>query len=167
MFGWLGEPEEFADPRYDSISARVADGARLNELIIDLFAQQKGADLVEEAARRGVPLAQVLTLGQAITSEHFTTAGTVVETELAPGLIATVPVGCIDIDGRRDQIRHPAPALGQGSADVAPPPPSAALSTSTSTALPFEGLRSEEHTSELQTLMRTSYAALCLKQQTK
>src|SRR3546814_16888139 len=107
MFGWLGEPEEFADPRYDSISARVADGARLNELIIDLFAQQKGADLVEEAARRGVPLAQVLTLGQAITSEHFPTEGQVVETELAPGLIPTIPVGYTDIPRRPPQNQHP------------------------------------------------------------
>src|SRR3546814_5317169 len=28
---------------------------------------------------------------------------------------------------------------------------------------PFDGIRSEEHTSELQSLMRTSYAVFCLK----
>src|SRR3546814_10603877 len=32
--------------------------------------------------------------------------------------------------------------------------------------LPIAGRRSEEHTSELQSLMRTSYAAFCLKKKT-
>src|SRR3546814_2246093 len=32
---------------------------------------------------------------------------------------------------------------------------------------PVERLRSEEHTSELQSLMRTSYAVFCLKKKTK
>src|SRR3546814_2352058 len=41
---------------------------------------------------------------------------------------------------------------------------------STSDALPYVGrtvLRSEEHTSEHQSLMRTSYAVFCLKKQTQ
>src|SRR3546814_6473970 len=33
--------------------------------------------------------------------------------------------------------------------------------------LAFEGIRSEEHTSELQSLMRISYAVFCLKKKTK
>src|SRR3546814_3962730 len=33
--------------------------------------------------------------------------------------------------------------------------------------LPHEALRSEEHTSELQSLMRISYAVFCLKKKTK
>src|SRR3546814_1768255 len=33
-------------------------------------------------------------------------------------------------------------------------------------SLPREGMRSEEHTSELQSLMRTSYAVFCLKKKT-
>src|SRR3546814_3343813 len=32
---------------------------------------------------------------------------------------------------------------------------------------PFGGIRSEEHTSELQSLMRTSYAVFCLKKKTR
>src|SRR3546814_3078546 len=31
----------------------------------------------------------------------------------------------------------------------------------------FDGMRSEEHTSELQSLMRNSYAVFCLKKKTK
>src|SRR3546814_4562380 len=35
----------------------------------------------------------------------------------------------------------------------------------TATSLPHQGNRSEEHTSELQSLMRISYAVFCLKKQ--
>lgn len=109
MFEWLGSPEEFADPKYDSIVARVQAADRLDPLISALFAATPGADLVEEAARRGVPLAQVLTLGEALATEHFTQAGTVQEVELAPGLRTALPVGCVVLDGHRHGFRTPAP----------------------------------------------------------
>lgn len=110
MFAWLGSPEEFADPSYDSISARVAAADRLEPMIAALFAASSGEALVEEAARRGVPLAQVLTLGEALASEHFTAAGTAAEVELSPGLRSSVPVGCVEVDGRRHGLRAPAAA---------------------------------------------------------
>src|SRR3546814_1952116 len=45
------------------------------------------------------------------------------------------------------------------------PPARASTAPSTSpAACSFESSRSEEHTSELQSLMRTSYAVFCLKQ---
>src|SRR3546814_7390351 len=40
------------------------------------------------------------------------------------------------------------------------------MTASTSTLMPEETIRSEEHTSELQSLMRTSYAVFCLKKKT-
>ncbi|WP_435769023.1 CoA transferase [Nocardioides sp. SYSU DS0651] len=116
MFGWLGEPEEFADPKFDSIAARVEAGDRLDELIVALFADQRGADLVEEAARRGVPLAQVLTLGEATASDHFLRSGAVADTDIAPGVTARVPVGSIQVDGVRLGWRTPAPGAGSGEA---------------------------------------------------
>src|SRR3546814_2774904 len=49
--------------------------------------------------------------------------------------------------------------------DTVPP---AAVAGSTTKALPFsEYMRSEEHTSELQSLMRISYAVFCLKKKLK
>ncbi|MFE9231371.1 CoA transferase [Streptomyces massasporeus] len=109
MFAWLGEPEEFADPAYDSIAARVAAADRLEPLITELFADRPAAELVEEAARRGVPLAQVLTLGDAVASDHFTAAGTVALREIAPGFATTLPVGFADVDGHRLGIRSASP----------------------------------------------------------
>src|SRR3546814_7181950 len=45
--------------------------------------------------------------------------------------------------------------------------PSPARSTSTSSTSPGSRRRSEEHTSELQSLMRISYAVFCLKKKNK
>ncbi|GAA3527998.1 CoA transferase [Nocardioides daeguensis] len=140
MFGWLGEPEEFADPRFDSIAARFEAADRLDALIVALFADQRGADLVEEAARRGVPLAQVLTIGEATAADHFVRSGAVVDTEIAPGLSASVPVGSVQVDGSRLGWRTPAPAAGSSVA----PPPRALLGGGTAApapAAPFAGLR--------------------------
>src|SRR3546814_5068046 len=44
-----------------------------------------------------------------------------------------------------------------------PPKPPRPLRSSSSSAEGPRGFRSEEHTSELQSLMRTSYAVFCLK----
>src|SRR3546814_10755179 len=46
------------------------------------------------------------------------------------------------------------------------PAPDPGLQLSASAGAPLEG-RSEEHTSELQSLMRISYAVFCLKKKTK
>src|SRR3546814_3816002 len=47
------------------------------------------------------------------------------------------------------------------------PPPEAASPTAPSRATARPGHRSEEHTSELQSLMRISYAVFCLKKKKK
>jgi crotonobetainyl-CoA:carnitine CoA-transferase CaiB-like acyl-CoA transferase len=140
MFAWLGEPAEFADPAYDSIGARFKAADRLDPLITQLFANQSGADLAEEAARRGVPLAQVLTLGEAVTAPHFGVAGTVAEVELTPGLTATTPSGCVDFDGQRLAIRATAPAV-DSCAPSWPTPRTDVRRSGGAASLPFEGVR--------------------------
>jgi len=109
MREWLGEPAELMDERFDRIIERVKATDLIEPRITALFADQPGATLVEEAARRGVPLAQVLTLGEAVAAKHFVQAGTVVPMELAPGVTATIPVGCIDVDGARLGLSATAP----------------------------------------------------------
>jgi crotonobetainyl-CoA:carnitine CoA-transferase CaiB-like acyl-CoA transferase len=112
MFGWLGEPAEFADPAFDSIGARVQAADRLDPMITELFSRHTGKELVAEAAKRGVPLAEVLSLGDALAADHFVSAGTVAKAELAPGMVTTAPIGCIEVDGERLGIRTPSPAPG-------------------------------------------------------
>src|SRR3546814_8242418 len=67
---------------------------------------------------------------------------------------------------------QPANFDGTLSHQVAPPAPPSMISMSlrrndSSTAFFNHWLRSEEHTSELQSLMRISYAVFCLKKKTK
>ena len=123
MFAWLGEPEEFADPAYDSIRARMKAKDRLNPLIAALFAGEPAAALVEEAARRGVPLAQVLSMGEALGADHFTKAGSVAAVEVAPGTTITAPTGFAEVDAtegtggltvRYDEAHHYDIEVGDG-----------------------------------------------------
>lgn len=48
-----------------------------------------------------MPTAAVLTLSEALNAEHFTARGFFRDVELAPGVVAPVPVGVSEIDGHR------------------------------------------------------------------
>ncbi|MFD1812164.1 CaiB/BaiF CoA transferase family protein [Rhodococcus gannanensis] len=113
MFEWLGEPAQFADPKYDTIPARFAAADTLHPLIEDLFASYTQAELVAEGSRRGVPVGGVHTLAEVLTTEHFAASGSLVDAEIAPGLHARVPSGYVSVAGERAGIRARAPKLGE------------------------------------------------------
>ncbi|MGW0040887.1 CaiB/BaiF CoA transferase family protein [Rhodococcus sp. NPDC003348] len=113
MFEWLGEPEEFADPKYDTIPARFVAADTLHPLIEQLFSAYTQAELVAEGARRGVPVGGVHTLSEVLTTEHFAASGSLVDAEIAPGLRARVPSGYVRVGGDRAGIRTRAPQLGE------------------------------------------------------
>ncbi|AZG47701.1 CaiB/BaiF CoA transferase family protein [Gordonia insulae] len=121
MFEWLGSPEAFADPRFDTIPARFAAADTLHPLIAELFATHTQDELVAEGARRGVPVGGVHTLTEVLATEHFDASGSLIDTEIAPGMHARVPSGYISIGGERAGIRTRAPQLGeQDDIDIAP-----------------------------------------------
>jgi crotonobetainyl-CoA:carnitine CoA-transferase CaiB-like acyl-CoA transferase len=135
MRGWLGEPEQFADPKFDTIAARYAASRELNEALAALCAGQTMRDLVAEGQRRGVPIAAVLTPAQALSSEHFQAVGALAEVE--NGL--SVPVGPFVVDGRHAGYTHPAPSLGADeSAWATERPERTAVGALTR---PFDGMR--------------------------
>ncbi|MCF8571315.1 CoA transferase [Gordonia sp. HY002] len=105
MFDWLGGPPEFADPSFDTIPARFAAADRLHPLIAALFADRTQDELVDEGARRGIPVGAVYTLGQALTVDHFTESGALLDAELFPGVRARVPAGHTSFAGRRAGFR--------------------------------------------------------------
>lgn len=136
---WLGEPEEFQDPRYDVIAARFAAWPQISVLIAKLFAGRTMKELVSAGQANGVPIAAVLSPAQILASDHFRSVGAVTETELVPGVRTTIPVGYFSIDGRHSGFRAPAPAPGSDEASWrADSPPG---TTRQKTALPFDGLR--------------------------
>ncbi|MFM9033369.1 MAG: CoA transferase [Mycobacterium sp.] len=108
---WLGEPEQFLDPRFDSLAARAQAFPELGALIGAMFADRTRDELVAEGQRHGVPIAAVLTPAEALHSDHLGAVGALADTALAPGLSARVPVGYWSVDGYRAGIRTPAPAL--------------------------------------------------------
>jgi crotonobetainyl-CoA:carnitine CoA-transferase CaiB-like acyl-CoA transferase len=116
MFEWLGEPAEFADPKYDTIPARFAAAGTLHPLIEALFATRTRDQLVAEGAARGVPVGGVLSLGEVLTTEHFDMSGALADVEIATGVQAQVPTGYVSIDGARAGIRTPAPEVGEHDA---------------------------------------------------
>ena len=75
MRAWLGEPEEFADPKYETIGARFAATREINAMIAELFADQTMDELVAAGQRYGIPIAAVLTPAEALSSDHFQAVG--------------------------------------------------------------------------------------------
>ncbi|MCV7175553.1 CaiB/BaiF CoA transferase family protein [Mycolicibacterium sphagni] len=111
MRAWLGEPEQFQDPRFESIAARSRAFGELSQLMAALFADRTMAQLVAEGQAHGVPIAAVLSPSEALESEHLAAVGALVDTELAPGVPARVPAGYWVVDGTHAGYRTPAPGL--------------------------------------------------------
>jgi crotonobetainyl-CoA:carnitine CoA-transferase CaiB-like acyl-CoA transferase len=146
MFSWLGEPAEFADPRYDTIPARFEASDRLNPLIAALFADRTRDQLVTEGTARGIPIAGVLTIDEVLGSEHLTATGTLVQAEISEDLRATVPSGYAFVDGARAGIRQRAPRIGEHNdwlttARAARHDPDIGLPSLARGAAPLTGLR--------------------------
>jgi len=111
MWAWLGEPDQFSDPKFESISARYAASAEINAAIAAMFAPSTMEDIVSEGQRRGVPIAAVLTAAEALASEHFRSVGALTEITVGADTL-TVPSGPFVVDGRRGGLAHPAPSAG-------------------------------------------------------
>ena len=116
MRAWLGEPEEFQDPKFDTLLARTQSNAEISALIAALFADKTMAELVAEGQSRGVPIAEVLTPSEALNSDHLTAVAALGEVELGPGVHAQAPTGYWVVDGVRAGYRTPAPAPGSSAA---------------------------------------------------
>lgn len=124
MFGWLGEPAEFAGPEYDSLGPRYAASDRLYKLIGELFAGRTRDELVAEGQERGVPIGALLEPGEVLGSPHFLERGSLVDVEVAPGLRGRLPSGYAEVNGLRAGFRRRAPEPGEHqSAVFADPPP--------------------------------------------
>ena len=112
MRAWLGEPEQFQDPRFDTLAARAYAFDELGTLIGALFADRTREELVTDGQQYGVPIAAVLTPAEALHSDHLDAVGALTDAELGPGVTTRVPVGYWSVDGRRAGFRSAPPAAG-------------------------------------------------------
>jgi crotonobetainyl-CoA:carnitine CoA-transferase CaiB-like acyl-CoA transferase len=140
MRAWLGEPETFADPKFESIGARYLASTELNAMIADMFGPQTMDALVAEGQRRGVPIAAVLTPTEALASEHFRAVGALTDMQIGSPQRVCVPAGPFVVDGRRAGIRTACPAVGVDEPDWLAAP-RIVEGSATGSERPFEGLR--------------------------
>ncbi len=138
---WLGEPEDFQDPKYDAIGARFAAWPEISALIRGQFAERTMKDLVATGQAHGVPIAAVLTPSRILGSDHFRAVGAVADAELVPGVRTTVPNGYFVVNGQRSGFRAPAPAAGQDEPCWLAAPPVVPSPSGKLGDYPFTGLR--------------------------
>ncbi|MET0987294.1 MAG: CoA transferase [Steroidobacteraceae bacterium] len=139
MFNWMGKPEEFADPKYNNLFARFASPT-LRPAIARLFADKTRTVLEEEGQRHGVPTAALLSLEEAVASEHFRERGVFSQVPIAPGVDVTLPNGVYVIDGVRTTARATLPAAEPADARFASSAQSSTLTENTG-GRPLAGLR--------------------------
>jgi crotonobetainyl-CoA:carnitine CoA-transferase CaiB-like acyl-CoA transferase len=136
---WLGEPDEFQDPKYDVLGARFAAWPQIGTLVQQLFAGQTMAALVSTGQAHGVPIAAVLSPAQIFASDHFQSVGAIADAELVPRVHTCVPVGYFAVDGQHTGFRTPAPPVGHDEAQWLTAP--AADPVPRQVSRPFDGLR--------------------------
>ena len=141
MRAWLGEPEEFSDPKFETISARYAASEVLNAAIATLFAEQSMADLVAEGQRRGVPIAAVLPPSAALEADHFRVVGALAELDVSADCAVTVPTGPFVINGSHSGLRNAAPMPGADEPRWLATDSARSAADRQPVARPFEGLR--------------------------
>src|SRR6516165_3874561 len=141
---WLGEPEAFQDPKYDTIGARFAAFAEIGALIAARFADHTMQELVNACAAHGIPAAAIMTPAELLSSDHFLSTGALTDLTVAPDTNLVVPDGCVVVDGQRPGLRWPAPPAGVHPPAWKPRPvtgPPARTSGEGAAGRPFDGMR--------------------------
>lgn len=147
MFGWLGKPEEFADPSFERIINRFISWDKIREAIAALFFERTRDDIVKQGSKLGIPVASLNTPAEAATSDHATARKSFVDAEVAPGLIGRMANGYLEFGGERAGFRFRAPTLGEHTdqllrrADRDAQPRIQALTPPESPLRPLAGLR--------------------------
>lgn len=137
---WLGEPEEFQDPKYDVIATRFAAWPKIGVLVQQLFADHTMKSLVSAGQAHGVPISALLAPAQILASDHFQAVGAIADAELVPGVHSGIPTGYFAVNGRHTGFRAPAPLAGHHEARWLADP-AAIPAPGKSGQRPFDGLR--------------------------
>jgi crotonobetainyl-CoA:carnitine CoA-transferase CaiB-like acyl-CoA transferase len=112
MWEWLGKPEAFADPHWETFVARLQNADLLTKLYEAHFASMSMEEVSEEAQRRGIVCTPVLRPDEVLRNEHLRARGTFVELPVAPGVRGPFASGFLEVDGVRQGPGQGAPAAG-------------------------------------------------------
>ena len=69
MFAWMGEPEQFAAPEFDTLAARFAS-PDLIPFLAGFFATRTRAECEREGQAHGVPIAGLRSMAEFVASDH-------------------------------------------------------------------------------------------------
>lgn len=106
MFKWMGSPEKYSDPAFNNLHHRFATPALVPD-ISAFFADRSRDELEAEAQHFGVPLAPVMTLEEALTTEHVEARGALAMVHDEAGRAMRLPNGVFELDGARAGIAAP------------------------------------------------------------
>jgi crotonobetainyl-CoA:carnitine CoA-transferase CaiB-like acyl-CoA transferase len=112
MWEWLGKPEAFADPHWETFVARLQNADLLTKLYEEHFASMSMEEVSEEAQRRGIVCTPVLRPDEVLNNVHLRARKTFVELPVAPGVAGPFASGFIEVDGVRQGPARGAPAAG-------------------------------------------------------
>ncbi len=143
LFTWLGEPAEFADPKFDSTAQRFKNAQRLDALVAALFKTRPTQQLLDEGMRYGVPIEAVNPAGDVLANPHFAARRSWIDVDLPDGRTAQIARGFIEINSFTAGLRHPAPAVANSSPTfgAAPEPATQGRHAADTGAAPLRGLR--------------------------
>jgi crotonobetainyl-CoA:carnitine CoA-transferase CaiB-like acyl-CoA transferase len=138
MLEWMGRPEEFTDPSFNSLAVRFQSQALL-AAIARFFEGKTRAELETAGQRFGVPIAAVLSIEEAVASDHIADRHAYADVPLSSKVSASLPNGVLEIDGRRAAAERSVPVEHK----VSPRPPRKIgwLSGGAPPARPLAGLR--------------------------
>lgn len=114
----MGLDDAVDDPRFASTALRAQNQKALALLVEERLAAFPRARILAELAEVGVPCAPIAAYSEALADRQVVHAGWVEQMEL-PGGARTRTFGTpVSINGTREKVRKPAPALGAHTAEV-------------------------------------------------
>ena len=141
MWEWMGSPEEFADPMWEQTFVRMQNMDVLNAVFAEFFADKTMEDAAAEAQRRGVVATPRLEPAGVLKNDHFTSRGSFVDAEVAPGVTAKVASGFFEFDGERIGYRSGPPILSEPLLGGPVTSPAPGVSDPLERSMPLAGLR--------------------------
>ena len=114
---WVGDPPELDDEELATYQGRLAHPDVLAKVYAELFAGTDTEAICDQAQKRNVPTAPVMSPGQLLDSEPMALRGTFAETNV-DGRAGRLPAGYWEFDDVRIGYRRAAPAPGTHTSEV-------------------------------------------------
>jgi crotonobetainyl-CoA:carnitine CoA-transferase CaiB-like acyl-CoA transferase len=114
---WLGDPPELRDEELATYQGRLRHPGVLATAYAGLFAGTETESICDQAQRRNVPVAPVMSPSQLLESEPMRKRGTFADTTIGDRA-AQLPAGYWEFDDARIGFRRPARSPGDDTAEV-------------------------------------------------